>query len=459
MITENTSIDGLKMGGDPEMFAVNPDGEAISSHNIIKTKDGRIEARNSYDAPRIKRDGAALEIELPARYCRDELHQSTHQLLQRTLRAAEKVNPDYTLSFKPVQKLSKDSLEGAPEDIFEFGCDPDWNAHTGMLQHPQLADRRSLLRFTGGHLHLSVQTVTQSQVGRDWPINYNDGLSDRQYDRYGHGTIVVANKDEKLEAYATLALLADYLVALPMVAVLGVAHGEGEGERRRTYGRAGSFRMPKHGFEYRVLSTNGMMLSPVVFYLVYGLWRTLGRVVGHRCVDTYPGIGYDADGRRVYKRPADLVTLNSLKRLLSRFENDICPTATVETVINSHDVPSAEKLTEKLVALFESAGGEVLRVDWSVAKTLPILIEANRRGLVWDSNPMYNWGIEPNVDPKARRYARWVGMGGIASALYGRFDKYFLPQLPVYREHAKAERQAFYDDEVWEHPFPKKASV
>lgn len=90
----------------------------------------------------------------------------------------------------------------------EFGCSPDYNAWTGMVNEPPCADDKQL-RSCGGHVHVG----TEEEVD---PINAVKAM--------------------------------DLWLGIPSLAI------DNDQNRRKLYGKAGSFRFKSYGFEYRTLS-------------------------------------------------------------------------------------------------------------------------------------------------------------------------------------------------------------
>ena len=450
-------LDGMKLGGDPELYAVTKDGQAISSHLVMRRHPSP--RYRSMRNPILKRDGAALELELSPRYCRDELNSEFFTGLLEALYRTRKIGKDCGLSTAPVQQLDGSRLENAPQDIFQFGCKPDWNAYTGVPQRP-VCDRFSLERYTGGHLHMEVSFVTEQEAIDDFPLGQGWFADEELKRRWTPaGTIIGAAATDKLEAFALLARLSDFFVALPLVAVLGTHHSVGEAQRRLLYGKAGSFRMPKHGFEYRVLSSNAVMLSPVLMYLTYGLFRSVFSVIWHpfRAERWISDSSVYGNGYYSYRKP-NMTTVDMLRRHVKMLEDKIAPATTVRECIDFHDVPTAETLTNKLFQfLATTPKKDRLDTDQHIADTVSVLIEGNHRDMAFTADPVYNWGLQADsvTDQGSWNAHPWNGRGGICAALRGRFDEHFVPQRPVYEELAKANSTKFDRVPLWLHPFPR----
>ena len=251
-------------GGDPELFVVNSrSNKIISSHRFLtpaaeKRINGNPDYYGEFGAGKVKRDGAAVEIELGPSYCRDWVVPKTFYFIAEMLKAAKTAGfPNVKVVGKPVAELTMASIRNAPEDIMILGCNPDYSAYSQGPKAPELADGDKR-RYTGGHLHFDY-------TGRK-PY-YMQGKKDGTFDC---GDL---DREQRLEHAAAAAVVLDYVIGLPSVAVLGEKHAAGEAERRLKYGQAGSYRIPKHGIEYRVLSGNGAMLHPVLLTLWVGMGR------------------------------------------------------------------------------------------------------------------------------------------------------------------------------------------
>ncbi|MCS5736868.1 putative amidoligase domain-containing protein, partial [Herbiconiux daphne] len=99
------------------------------------------------------------------------------------------------------------------ESALVFGCEPDYNALTGM-RNPKPAAADLGLRTCGGHIH----------------IGYND-------------VIEVTGDNQKI-----LGVMCDYFLGLPSLLL------DKDDRRRELYGKAGACRFKDYGIEYRSLS-------------------------------------------------------------------------------------------------------------------------------------------------------------------------------------------------------------
>jgi hypothetical protein len=337
-----------KLGGDPELFLVNrQSGKIVSAHRFIP--EGYKTEYDNYccedctptNVEGLRRDGAAIEIGFIPVWCREDLVSDIAYQLKQALLLARANNFNNTkLVGKPVAELSKASLKGAPEDIMIFGCDPDYSAYVEGPKSPTLR-AGDLRRYTGGHLH----------------FNYGGDEYTASYEEYNCSN---KSKAERIEHGAAAAVVFDYVIGLPAVAVLGEVHGDGEAQRRHFYGQAGSYRTPEHGVEYRVLSGNGAMLHPVLL----SLWMGMGRE-------------YSNKGPK------------SLKNTIAKFKEHI-PVETVRQIIDTHDYKTAWEL------ILDGLWAKTMTVSsYPPRRTemgmVQVLARASKDGVSWSDDIGFNW--------------------------------------------------------------------
>lgn len=227
---KNLSIAGARVGSDPEGF-FERDGKIISSEEILKEpviyKD-----RVGYERGRVVRDGIQLEIQPLASHCRA----NAGNFIQCALIALDdflKANhPGVTVKFYQSVEIPKDYFDTLPQESRQLGCMPSKN-----LYRPRELDVDPLtyrLRSAGGHLHLG-----------QLPFEITEDLAKR------------------------LVRIMDVVVGNTCVLI---DRDPGNAVRRKVYGRAGEYRLPKWGLEYRTLSNFWLHAYPLQS-LVYALAR------------------------------------------------------------------------------------------------------------------------------------------------------------------------------------------
>lgn len=143
------------------------------------------------------------------------------------------------IDFAQTIKLSDDDFDSLSDDSKKFGCMPSKNSHQGG-KNGKITVNPATYRFrsAGGHLHIgNAKNSPEVQAVLDNPTR--------------------------------LVQLMDILVGNTCVLI---DRDPGNIERRKVYGKAGEFRTPPHGVEYRTLS-NFWLRSYQLMSLVMGLAR------------------------------------------------------------------------------------------------------------------------------------------------------------------------------------------
>ncbi|HVI40762.1 MAG TPA: hypothetical protein VM577_08890 [Anaerovoracaceae bacterium] len=217
----------LSMGCDPELF-FRSNGRIIGSERIIP-EDG---LGNNLWSNRVVRDGIQLELNpvnaTSVRFLGTNLG-SCFELLQRRL-----IGRNVDISFDGVVEVEREELDALSEKSRVLGCAPSRNIYG--LKPISVDARKYMKRSAGGHLH----------IGLDYTSIYDKRSVDERnrliplLDIFVGNTCVLLDRD-------------------PNAA-----------ERRQNYGRAGEYRLPKHGVEYRTLS-NFWLRNYTIFSMIWGM--------------------------------------------------------------------------------------------------------------------------------------------------------------------------------------------
>lgn len=157
-----------------------------------------------------------------------------------------------------------DELNSFHKSVFEFGCEPDYNALTGRVNpKPKAADPG--LRTTGGHVHLGYADLLPEELGLE-------------------------------QSQAIMGVMCDYFLGLPSLLM------DADDRRRELYGKAGSIRKKGYGIEYRSLSN---------FWIFEEAKRRMVWDQTHAALATLDGS---------YERLAALIDPNEVHRIIN--END-----------------------------------------------------------------------------------------------------------------------------------------
>lgn len=225
------------LGCDPEIFITRIAGTvrkrvaAVGSERIVP------EPQVTDDMPpRVTRDGVQVELHVPGNTaCREALAgqvsraMSTLSALVTKARATRR-DPSIAISFQPLVTLTRGDISRLSPEARELNCKPSRNAYG----REQVWRDGSIypIRTASGHLHLGNSLFTKNMIDPD------EGVK-----------------------------VLDLLVGIPCVLV---DQDPAQKIRRETYGRAGEYRLPKHGVEYRVPS-NFWLQDYKMLSMVFGL--------------------------------------------------------------------------------------------------------------------------------------------------------------------------------------------
>lgn len=202
-------------GADPELF-VKKNGRLVSAYGLIRgDKKDPMKVRNGA----VQVDGMALEYNIdPA--ADFKTFDSNIVSVMNTLQG---LVPDYEFFVQPVAQFGAAYIEAQPKEAKELGCDPDFNAYTGVANpRPEGA---TPFRTASGHVH----------IGWTKDVDPNDPT------HFKACQALVKNLDVYL---GIPSLVWDEQMAEPGTSDI----------RRKLYGAAGAFRPKPYGVEYRVLS-------------------------------------------------------------------------------------------------------------------------------------------------------------------------------------------------------------
>lgn len=197
-------INSVTIGADPEVFVKNTEGIQIVVGKLGGTKAKPLALS---DTVHCQEDNVLAEFNIAPAHSAIEFDYSITDalaLLSARLKAAE-----LDIEIKSSHHFDIAVLAAGGRQARMFGCDPDFNAWSGMRN--VVPNPRTTLRTAGGHIHIGYSTPD-------------------------HDT----NKE--------LIKWCDVLLGLPSVL------NDPDTERRSLYGGAGAYRDKPYGCEYRSLS-------------------------------------------------------------------------------------------------------------------------------------------------------------------------------------------------------------
>ncbi len=209
-------INGMDVliGSDPELF-VHDGKNYISGHDLIP---GTKAEPYPVSGGAVQVDGTALEFNTnPARGAKEFSH-----TVEKVVQQLDGMIPDrLILAANPTADFAQKYFDELPEKAKELGCDPDYDAYTGLKNDKPDADLP--FRTGAGHVHVGWTDVP-------------DPMSTLHLD----------------ECRAVIQAM-DIFLGVPSILL------DGDQKRRKLYGAAGAFRPKTYGVEYRVLSNFWVM--------------------------------------------------------------------------------------------------------------------------------------------------------------------------------------------------------
>lgn len=229
-------LDNPVMGCDPELFIETSDG-VVGSETIIP-KEGIYTAWGN----KIVRDGVQIELQPPPATCRQTLGATLAGIIQQLdAELVKHASKGIKASFAPVVEVPKEEFDKLSAEAKRLGCAPSSNAlQPRATVKVSKADER--IRSAGGHIHMGI----------------------------GHHHILKSGNPKNQALRDQLVNLLDVMVGLPCVLI---DRDPNQAKRRKVYGRAGEYRLPPHGIEYRTPS-NFWLRHFVLMHFVLGQART-----------------------------------------------------------------------------------------------------------------------------------------------------------------------------------------
>lgn len=229
------------MGCDPELF-FKTDGKVIGAEKVLPEK-GLVYTANS----KIIIDGVQLELNPRPNYCRANLANEIREMFKLLAAELKKQGGKVTTDFSRTIEIDKERLMQLDEKSRKFGCAPSKTIYeqAAGIKIEDVNPEEYLVRAAGGHIHIGHGGTTHA-------------------DKLGSGLFRALTKD-----YEKTVQMLDLIVGNTCVLI---DRDAGNIERRKVYGKAGEFRLPAHGLEYRTLSNFWLMSYPLMS-LAFGLTR------------------------------------------------------------------------------------------------------------------------------------------------------------------------------------------
>jgi hypothetical protein len=263
------NVPSIRFGCDPELFLEKKNSkgryEVIGSERVLKTSLPEKKTEEEITDNWVIKDGVQVELNPPPQGCRQLLCSNIeHSLNMLKEKLAEPEFKDIRPCFKQVVKIKKTELDSLSEDSKKFGCAPSFNVYQpkdDRISKILVDPSTYLYRGGGGHIHLGLTNLTIRIK--------NDGKTKGYEDKRIYPTIYRNVWEDIKNDLDTLVKLMDLIVGNTCVLI---DRDKLNAERRKNYGKAGEYRLPKHGLEYRTLS-NFWLRNTLTVNLVMGLSR------------------------------------------------------------------------------------------------------------------------------------------------------------------------------------------
>jgi hypothetical protein len=220
-------ISSPNLGCDPEFFFIKH-GEVVGSEKVIPS-NGILSERGG--GSKVVRDGVQAEVNPSPSTCRQTLAYNIASCFATIAKEIQKTG-EIKVDFSQVVKVTKEEMDTLGDKAKKLGCAPSLNTYRSKATIGVKDVENFMDRSGGGHLHFGITSK-----------------------------IVDAKR---------LVPMLDLIVGNTCVMI---DRDPANAERRKVYGRAGEYRLPKYGIEYRTLS-NFWLRDYKLMSMVMGLGRT-----------------------------------------------------------------------------------------------------------------------------------------------------------------------------------------
>jgi hypothetical protein len=235
----------ILVGCDPEVF-VQKDGVFHSAHGLIP---GDKKNPMPVDKGAVQVDGMALEFNINPAASENEFILNVETVFD-TLR---KMVPEYQVVAVPVADFDPAYMLQQPPEALELGCEPDFNAWSGMANDRPNGDRP--FRTASGHVH----------------IGWTNGEEPQSPNHFARAMNAVKQMD--------------FFLGLPSLAY------DDDVKRRELYGKAGACRPKSYGVEYRTLSNAWLNRKELMGWVYRQVQEGMDRLMrGHALYEKYGDI-------------------------------------------------------------------------------------------------------------------------------------------------------------------------
>jgi hypothetical protein len=317
------------IGADPETFVRNKKTkEIVSAHDLIP---GTKLEPHKVELGAIQVDGVAAEFNIDP--CPDAQTFSNH-ITHVMNQLQHFIGDKYELVTEPTVTFADNYFKSLPEYVRELGCNPDFNAWTGKINDRPDGDSTTM-RTGAGHIHIG------------WCKNVDPG--DKTH----------------FEDCQIIARHLDYYLGLYSL------QWDQDTNRRKLYGKAGSFRPKPYGVEYRPLSNVWLRTPELQRWVFSAAYNGIHQLINgnRRIEDDFGEIARDfINNSESWWKPEDskkskdhrkLFHLNMYTGLKNPPPLPV-PSADVEKKIVLDPKP---KIKERLKPLYQGTTGNWISID------------------------------------------------------------------------------------------------
>lgn len=223
------------IGCDPEFF-FKQNGEIVGAEKFL-SKNG-LEA--GVKMSKFIIDGVQAELNPKQSYCRAYLGNEIAACFKTLKKELKKKGKGFSCDFSQAIEISKKHLDELADQSKIFGCAPSKNIYKNVsgIKIDAVDPSKYLTRAAGGHIHIG---------------------------KYENADVADAFAKDHERVVEMLDIICGNTCVL-------VDRNPANKERRKLYGKAGEYRLPEHGLEYRTLS-NFWLTSYPLMSLATGLAR------------------------------------------------------------------------------------------------------------------------------------------------------------------------------------------
>jgi hypothetical protein len=228
------------MGCDPEFF-FRTDKGIIGAEKVFKP-EGLVVKSNSYGDSKHSKfiiDGVQAELNPKPNTCRANLANEIAYCFKTLKEDLKKKGANISIDLSRSVTISEEALKELDEKNQKFGCAPSFTVYKNPgVKLTKVDPLKYLSRSAGGHIHIGFDNYPNSR--NQLTLHHKEFV--QLLDIICGNTLVLVDRDKS------------------------------NVKRRRLYGRAGEYRLPAHGLEYRTPS-NFWLTSAQMMSLAFGLAR------------------------------------------------------------------------------------------------------------------------------------------------------------------------------------------